>query len=121
MRRKRKKKKANILIVDDEKSMRDSLHMLLKETYNLHLAKNGKEAIETVKNHPIDLVILDVRLPEIDGLEILGIIKGLDESIEVIMVTAVVTVKKAIQAIRLGAYDYITKPFDIDALQQQAS
>lgn len=112
-------KKANILVVDDEKSMRDSMHILLKDNYNVHTVKSGKDAVETVKNHPIDLVLLDIRLPEIDGIEILKIIKGIDKSIEVIMVTAVVMVKKAVQAIRLGAYDYITKPFDIDALQEQ--
>ena len=114
-----KKRKANILVVDDEKSMRESIHMLLREDYNIRLAKSGKEAIEIIKNHSVDLVLLDIRLPEIDGIEILKIIKGIDDSIEVIMVTAVIMVKHAVEAIRHGAYDYITKPFDIDALQEQ--
>ncbi|MFC1510997.1 sigma-54-dependent transcriptional regulator [Candidatus Margulisiibacteriota bacterium] len=114
-----KHKKANVLVVDDEKSMRDSMHMLLKDNYNVHLAKSGKEAIGIVKNHPVDLVLLDIRLPEIDGIEVLKIIKGVNDSIEVIMVTAVIMVKHAVAAIRHGAYDYITKPFDIDALQEQ--
>jgi two-component system response regulator AtoC len=117
--RKRRKKKANILVVDDEKSMRDSMHMLLKEDYHVHLANSGKEAIELVKQQAIDLVLLDIRLPEIDGIEVLKLIKGHDDSIEVIMVTAVVMVKHAVEAIRIGAYDYITKPFDIDSLQEQ--
>ncbi len=121
MKRKKKikMKKANILVVDDEKSMRDSMHMLLRDNYNVHLARSGKEAISIIKEHPIDLVLLDIRLPEIDGIEILKIIKGHDENIEVIMVTAVIMVKEAVEAIRMGAYDYITKPFDIDALQEQ--
>ncbi|MDD5383138.1 MAG: sigma-54 dependent transcriptional regulator [Candidatus Margulisbacteria bacterium] len=118
-KKKVQKPKANILVVDDEKSMRDSMQLLLKDDYNLHLAKSGKEAIAIVKSQPIDLVLLDIRLPEIDGIEVLKLIKGHDDSIEVIMVTAVVTVKKAVEAIRIGAYDYITKPFDIDALQDQ--
>jgi DNA-binding NtrC family response regulator len=118
-KKKRKNHKANILVVDDEKSMRDSMHMLLRDSYNVHLAKSGKEAISIVKEHAIDLVLLDIRLPEIDGIEVLKIIKGHDESIEVIMVTAVILVKHAVEAIRIGAYDYITKPFDIDALQEQ--
>jgi DNA-binding NtrC family response regulator len=117
--KKRKKKKANILVVDDEKSMRDSMHMLLKEDYHVHLANSGKEAIELIKQQSIDLVLLDIRLPEIDGIEVLKLIKGHDDSIEVIMVTAVVMVKHAVEAIRIGAYDYITKPFDIDSLQEQ--
>jgi two-component system response regulator AtoC len=114
-----KKQKASILVVDDEKSMRESIHMLLREDYYIHLAKSGKEAIKIIKNHSIDLVLLDIRLPEIDGIEVLKIIKGIDDSIEVIMVTAVIMVKHAVEAIRHGAYDYITKPFDIDALQEQ--
>ena len=111
--------KANILVVDDEKSLRDSVFVLLKENYNVFLAKSGKEAIDQVKNNPIDLVLLDIRLPEIDGLEVLKIVKSIDESIEVIMVTAVITVDKAVEAIRSGAYDYITKPFDIETVQEQ--
>jgi len=114
-----KKKSANILVVDDEKSMRDSMQMLLQESYTVFTAKSGKEAVKVVKNNPVDLVLLDIRLPEIDGIEILKIIKGIDASIEVIMITAVVTVKKAVEAIHHGAYDYITKPFDIAALQEQ--
>jgi len=109
----------NVLVVDDEKSMRDSMHMLLKDSYEVHLANSGKEAIQIIKKNPIDLVLLDIRLPEIDGIEILKIIKGIDDSIEVIMVTAVITVGKAVEAIRHGAYDYITKPFDIQALTEQ--
>lgn len=115
----KKKQKNHILIVDDEKNLRDSIAMLLQKKYNLHLAKNGKEAVEIVKNHPIDLVLLDIRLPEIDGIEILKLIKGIDDTIEVIMLTAVIMVGKAVAAMRAGAYDYITKPFEIATLQVQ--
>lgn len=95
------------------------MHMLLKDNYHIHLASSGNEALKVIKKTPIDLVLLDIRLPEIDGVEILKLIKGIDDSIEVIMVTAVITVSKAVEAIRHGAYDYITKPFDIGSLQQQ--
>ena len=118
-KRKDKPNRANILIVDDEKSMRDSMQMLLRDSYNVQVAKSGKEAIEIVKLHSIDLVLLDIRLPEIDGIEILKIIKSIDSDIEVIMVTAVIMVGKAVEAIRIGAYDYLTKPFDIDAIQER--
>ncbi|MFA5112963.1 MAG: sigma-54 dependent transcriptional regulator [Candidatus Margulisiibacteriota bacterium] len=111
--------KPKILVVDDEKSMRDSMHMLLKDRYQVLLAASGREAIALVKKQRVDLVLLDIRLPEIDGVEVLRIIKGLDDSIEVIMVTAVITVGKAVEAIRAGAYDYLTKPFDIEALTEQ--
>ena len=113
--------KPNILVVDDEKSLRDSMKLLLQDCYDVHLAGSGKEAVRIINKNPIDLVLLDIRLPEIDGLEVLKIIKGIDDSIEVIMVTAVVTVGKAVEAIRLGAYDYITKPFDIQSLTEQVA
>jgi two-component system, NtrC family, response regulator AtoC len=113
--------KPNILVVDDEKSLRDSMKLLLQDRYEVHLAGSGKEAVRIINKNPIDLVLLDIRLPEIDGLEILKIIKSIDDSIEVIMVTAVVTVGKAVEAIRLGAYDYITKPFDIQSLTEQVA
>jgi two-component system response regulator AtoC len=111
--------KPNILVVDDEKSMRDSMHLLLRDRYEVLLAENGRDAIQLVKQHSIDLVLLDIRLPEIDGLEVLRLIKGIDDTIEVIMVTAVVTVGRAVEAIHAGAYDYITKPFDIETLTEQ--
>ncbi|OGC12121.1 hypothetical protein A3K48_06620 [candidate division WOR-1 bacterium RIFOXYA12_FULL_52_29] len=112
---------SKILVVDDEKSMRESMKMLLEGRYELHFAASGREAIDLVKKLPIDLVLLDIHLPEIDGIEVLKIIKGVDDSIEVIMITAVVMVGKAVEAIRSGAYDYITKPFDIEALQEQVA
>ena len=99
--------------------MRESMHLLLKDKYEVHLAASGKEALSIIKKHAIDLAILDVRLPEIDGIEVLKIIKSIDDSIEVIMVTAVITVGKAVEAIRHGAYDYLTKPFDIEVLAEQ--
>lgn len=116
---KKKAKQANILIIDDEQSLRDSMQLLLQKQYNLFLAKTGQEGLDAAKNYPIDLVLLDIRLPEINGIEILKQIKNMDESIEVIMLTAVITVGKAVEAMRIGAYDYITKPFDINSLQVQ--
>src|SRR3989338_865486 len=101
----KKKLKANILVVDDERSLRESLHLLLKDDYHVHLAKTGQEALALIKSQPIDAVLLDLRMPEIDGLEILKLIKSHDSAIEVIMITAVDAVKKAVEAIRQGAYD----------------
>ena len=71
--------KSKILVVDDEKSLRDSMQLLLEDRYDVHLAASGCEAIRIVKKEPIDLVLLDIRLPEIDGIEVLKIIKGIDE------------------------------------------
>ncbi|MBU0687634.1 MAG: sigma-54 dependent transcriptional regulator [Candidatus Margulisbacteria bacterium] len=110
-------KNYTILVVDDEKSIRDTVRMMLQEDYKVITAKTGREAVEIAKKKPLDLVLLDIRLPELDGIETLKTIKEIDDSIDVIMITAVVTVGTAVQAMKIGAYDYITKPFDIDSIQ----
>lgn len=110
--------KARILIVDDEAALRDSLRFLLSSKYELFFASHGKEALDLSAKVVPDLVLLDMRLPDISGMDILKQIKETDPSIEVIMVTAVNTVSRAVEAIKLGAYDYVTKPFDIEAIQE---
>ncbi|NQU16772.1 MAG: sigma-54-dependent Fis family transcriptional regulator [Candidatus Saganbacteria bacterium] len=109
--------RARILIVDDEAHLRDSLRFLLSPTYQLYFAANGTEALKLVSKVSPDLVLLDMRLPDISGLDVLKHIKETDRSIEVVMVTAVNTVSRAVEAIKLGAYDYLTKPFDIEGIQ----
>lgn len=113
---KKKDKKDVILIVDDEEAIRDSMKMLLSDTYDVAFAKNGREAVEKMKKINPDLMLLDIRLPEIDGLEVLKIVKKENPDLEVIMVTALNTVKNAVEAMKSGAYDYITKPFDIESI-----
>lgn len=112
----KKHKKSTILIVDDEKSLRDSMKILLSDSYNVIFAVDGKEAIQKVQEFIPDLVLLDIRLPEIDGLEVLRHIKDIEPDLDVIMVTAMNTVEHAVEAIKAGAYDYVTKPFDIAAI-----
>ncbi|MGA2091273.1 MAG: sigma-54 dependent transcriptional regulator [Endomicrobiales bacterium] len=102
-----------ILAVDDEPGMRESYKVLLDGSYNLFLAQNASETFEILKKESIDLVLLDIMLPDMDGIEVLRKIKETTD-IEVIMVTAVKTVRTAIEAVKLGAYDYISKPFDVD-------
>jgi len=109
--------KPTILIVDDEPNLRASLKMILMDKYNVMESGAGKDALNKVKKHLIDLVLLDIRLPELSGLDILARIKEIDESIDVIMLTAVNTVDTAVEAIKKGAYDFITKPFDVDKLE----
>jgi len=104
-----------ILVVDDEPSIRESYQVLLEDKYSIILATGGRAALEIVKKETVDLVLLDVLMPDIDGIEALKMIKDISDA-EVIMVTAVKTVRTAIQAVKLGAYDYIAKPFDIDDL-----
>ena len=102
-----------ILIVDDEKNMRLILNKILsKEGYEIYQAENGKQALKEVKKSSPDLVLLDLKLPDINGIEVLEKIKQHDNSIIVIILTAYGDIKNAVEAMKLGAYDYLKKPFD---------
>src|SRR4030043_2072108 len=107
----------SVLIVDDEVGTRESIKMILKNDYEVFLAKDAEEAFLQIKEHSPDVILLDIILPDIDGLKVLEKIKGSDPDVIVIMITATKTVKTAVEAMKLGAYDYVTKPFDIDELR----
>jgi two-component system, NtrC family, response regulator AtoC len=107
-------KKDTILVVDDERGVRQSFNMVLKDEYNVLLAKSGEEAVDVFSKNSIDLVLLDIRLPDIDGLDLLLKLKDVDPNTEVIMVTAVKAIESAVKAIKSGAYEYIIKPFNVD-------
>jgi len=106
----------SVLIVDDEVGTRESLRMILKNDYQVFLAKNAEEALLQFKEHSPDVILLDIILPDLDGLKVLEKIKQKEPEAIVIMITATRTVKTAVEAMKLGAYDYITKPFDTDEL-----
>lgn len=104
-------KRATILVVDDENGVRQSFYMVLKDGYDVLLAATGEEAIDIFTTTAVDLILLDIRLPDIDGLDLLGKLKELDPNTEIIMVTAVKEIQSAVKAIKLGAYEYVVKPF----------
>ena len=106
--------KKNILIVDDELGVRASFRMVLKDAYRTYLAGTGEEANRILEKNQIDVILLDVLLPDANGLDLLKKFKEIDPSLEVIMVTAVNEVKTAVQAIKAGAYEYISKPFVVE-------
>ena len=107
-----------ILVVDDELSMREFLQILLeKEGYQVELASGGKEAIELLKKKVFDLVISDVRMPQVSGIDVLRFVKENSPDTFVIMITAFASMEHAIEAIKLGAYHYITKPFKVDEIR----
>ncbi len=103
-----------VLVVDDEPGIRQSFKMVLKDRFHVLLAEDGKQAIETLTKNPVDLILLDILLPDINGLDLLEKLKAIDPSPEVIMVTAVKEIQTAVRAIKLGAYEYIIKPFLVD-------
>ena len=104
-------RKATILVIDDEHGVRESFKMVLKDEYNVLLAEDGEKAIDMFTNSSVDLVLMDILLPDINGIDLLKKVKGIDPSPEIIMVTAVREIETAVQAIKLGAYDYVVKPF----------
>ncbi len=107
----------SVLVVDDEVGARESLKMILKNDYEVFSAKDAEEAFLRIKVHSPDVILLDIILPDLDGLKVLERIKQNDPDMVVIMITATKTVKTAVEAMKLGAYDYVTKPFDIDELR----
>ena len=103
--------KSNILVVDDEPVARQSLSDILKlEGYNVASAPNGQAAVEYVRTHPVDLMIVDLRMPGMDGLEVVQVVNQIAPDTEVILLTAFGSTETAIQALRLRIHDYLLKP-----------
>src|SRR5256712_135148 len=105
-----------VLIVDDDLGIRESFRLILEDDYDVLDVPDGRSALDVVRSRQVDLVLLDIRLPEMDGIEVLERLKAIDEAMEVILVTAVKTVRTAVAAMKLGAFDYLTKPFEDDEL-----
>ncbi len=109
---------SRILVVDDEESMRELLEIALgKDGYRITGAASGAQATELIDKGSFDLVISDIKMPDMSGVEVLRYVKQTDPGIPVIMVTAYASAETAVEALRLGAYDYLTKPFKIDELK----
>ncbi|MCX6537362.1 MAG: sigma-54 dependent transcriptional regulator [Acidobacteria bacterium] len=107
-----------ILVVDDERSMRELLTIVLRrEGHHVLLAETGEVALATLEHETIDLLISDIRMPGMSGVDLLRAAKRLDPDIVGIMITAFASTETAVEALRLGAYDYITKPFDVEELK----
>src|SRR3989441_13282615 len=105
-----------VLVVDDDLGIRESFRLILGDDYDVLDVPDGRSALDVVRSRQVDLVLLDIRLPEMDGIEVLERLKAIDEAMEVILVTAVKTVRTAVAAMKLGAFDYLTKPFEDDEL-----
>jgi DNA-binding NtrC family response regulator len=109
--------KRKILIADDEKNTREGLRLLLQERpLDIRLAADGEEALQVVRAEPIDLILADLKMPRLDGLQLLRRVKEESPATEVVILTGHGTVESARHALKQGAYDYLTKPVDIDEL-----
>jgi DNA-binding NtrC family response regulator len=104
----------SVLIVDDDSSLLASYTVLLEDEFRVFVAETGEEGMKLLEQEDISIILLDIRLPGMDGMEFLRRAKAIDENVDVIMVTAVRNVRVAVEAIKLGAYDYLVKPFEID-------
>src|SRR3989454_5718850 len=110
---------ANLLIVDDELGMRQFLtHLLQREGHAVRVAESGRRAMELLRELPADLIISDVKMPDMSGIELLRAARELLPEVEVIMMTAFASVDTAREAFLLGAYDFVQKPFDNDLLKE---
>ncbi len=110
--------KKSILIVDDDIAHRTMLRILLDWDYEIFEADDGSTAIEKLVDNSFDLVIMDIRMPKVSGLEALDTIKTLKPAIPVVMMTAYWSDQVADEARKKGAFDYLSKPFDFDRLRQ---
>ena len=106
-----------ILVCDDDQGMRDTITAILKKDYNVLTVSSGEAALGLLKHEDVDLILLDVRLPGISGFDVLRIVKENYNLVECIMISAINEVETAVQAMKHGAYHYITKDFDYDELR----
>jgi len=108
----------NVLVVDDEQDVLHTLEsMLLELKFNPIIAQSGEKAMEIIENNKIDVVLSDIYMPDTDGFELLNNVRSFDKEIVFLMITGKPTIETAVQSIREGAYDYITKPFDLEDLR----
>jgi two-component system response regulator PilR (NtrC family) len=109
---------ARVLVVDDQRSMRELLSIVLtREGYEVLLAESGTEAVRMLERQPVDLLISDLRMPDMSGVDVLRVGKQVDPELAAIVITAYASTETAVEAMRLGASDYLTKPFDVDELK----
>ena len=110
--------RSRILVVDDDPASRDLLRRVLAtEGHEVHTASDGREALAELARQPADLVVSDIRMPDLDGVQLLQRLQELSPNVPVILVTAFGDVEGAVEAIRRGAFDYLAKPYDVDAIR----
>ncbi len=108
---------AKILVIDDERSIRNTLHEILEyEKYEVELAEDGIEALEKIDSGSYDVILCDVKMPKIDGIELIDKIRVKDTDVAIVMISGHGTIDTAVEAIKKGAYDFISKPLDLNRL-----
>jgi two-component system response regulator PilR (NtrC family) len=114
------RKGARVLVVDDERSIREMLAIVLRrEGHDVVIAEDGRTAIATLERGAVDLIICDIKMPDMSGVDVLRKAKEIDQDVVAMMITAFASTETAVEAMRLGACDYLTKPFDVDELKMK--
>jgi len=109
---------ARILVVDDDRNIANILvEYITKMGYGAEAAYFGNEGIERFKSGNFHMVITDMKMPDMDGMEVLDAVKSIDKNVAVVLITGYPTIDRAVEAIKAGAYDFISKPFDFKALE----
>ena len=114
----RLKKLNTVLVIDDEAGVCQAVRMFLKKRYNVLTTDNPQEAVEIISSREVDVVMLDIKMPNLDGIKLLKVIKGLGRDTEIALITGYPSLQSAIEALRYGAYDYLIKPFDKGKIEQ---
>lgn len=104
--------KRSILICDDEEGIRESLKLILEKDYDLSFAHDGNEAISMLKKNPVDMIIIDIKMPRMDGIETMKKLKHIKPDIKMLVSSGYKSVETAQEAVSAGAIDYIVKPFE---------
>lgn len=112
-------KRNKILIVDDEKNVQEAITQLFKDDYLISTAETGEEAIEKIKEEKIDLVLLDIKLPKMNGIDLLTAIKEFNWQIPVIIISGISDIRTVVKTMRLGSYYYFDKPFAPEELKSR--
>ena len=112
------KKPYTILVVDDEIGVREAIRMILQGKYNVLTSDDPHEAMDIISSVEVDIVMLDIKMPKIDGLKLLKAMKAAAQDIEIALITAHPSTQSAIEALRYGAYDYVIKPFDKEKIEK---
>src|SRR5208283_87863 len=108
----------HLLVADDEPSIRRVLEAIFtKDGYTVHIAENGRKALEIAGREPVSVLITDLIMPDMNGVDLLKKIRESHPHVVVVMITAYGTIKTAVDAMRYGAVEYITKPFDVDEIR----
>ena len=106
-------RRSSILVVDDERGPREALRLIFERTYDVTVVDSGERAIELLRRERVDLVTLDLKMPGMSGVETLAAIREIDPEVDVVVVTGFGSYDTAIEAMRLHAFDFLTKPFDV--------